>query len=115
MANLTGQPVYQKRQNRPKRGARQPNAEEKRHWHRLLKLPCVVGLTSCSGRITIHHCGTSAGGRKDHMRVIPLCFGHHLGPEGIDGKRMSKRAWQEKYGTETELLEKVNLQLKAHQ
>ena len=45
------------------------------------------------------------------MRVIPLCWNHHLGPEGIDGKRMAKRVWESKYGTEEDLLRKVELSL----
>lgn len=75
----------------------------------IAELGCIVGpSTHCAGRTTIHHCGTGAGGRKDHDKVIGLCWGHHLGPEGIDGQRMSKRAWQAKYGQETALLEKTN-------
>lgn len=62
---------------------------------------------NCSGRITVHHCFTGGGGRKDHDKTIPLCHSHHLGPEGIDGKRMSKRAWQEKYGSEASLMVKT--------
>lgn len=57
------------------------------------------------GRITIHHCGTGAGGRKDHDKVLPLCHEHHQGELGIDGKRMfTKRTWQERYGSEDSLM-----------
>ena len=72
---------------------------------RVAELGCIV--TGCGSPATIHHCGTYMGGGRDHMRVLPLCWEHHLGAEGIDGKRMSKRQWQEKYGYEKELLEKV--------
>lgn len=107
--NLTGRPVYQKGEKRRSRSkARPPNAEEKKHWDRVLALGiCIVGC-GCRGRLTIHHCGTGAGGRKDHMKVIPLCYEHHQGAEGIDGKRMSKRAWQEKYNTEGYYLKKLD-------
>lgn len=103
--NLTGRPVYQKGQKRAS-GARPPTAAEKRHWDAVLKLGCIIG-GECSGRVTIHHCGTGGGGRKDHKKVIPLCWGHHLGADGIDGKRMSKREWQERHGTEAELIARV--------
>lgn len=109
--NLTGRPVYQKGTKQKRRAvARPPNAAERKHWDKLIKLGCVLHTHvnnegfECQGRITIHHCGTGAGGRKDHMRVIPLCMEHHLGAKGIDGKRMSRREWQERYGSEEELL-----------
>lgn len=109
--NLTGRTPYQKgtvRKSHMK--ARRPNAEEKRHWNAVGLLPCIVGPQGCDYRglpVTIHHCGTGAGGRKDHMKVLPLCWEHHLGREGIDGKRMSKRDWQLKYGQEDILLLRV--------
>lgn len=61
--------------------------------------------------MTVHHCFTGGGGRKDHTKTICLCWGHHLGPEGIDGQRMSKRQWQEKYGSEESLLAKTDQHL----
>jgi hypothetical protein len=108
--NLTGRPVYQKGQKRKSRAAaRAPNAEERRHWDRVGKLPCMVGPVNCRGRITIHHTGTGGGGRKNHMKVLPICEHHHLGDEGIDSLagKMSRREWEERFGTEAELLEKL--------
>jgi hypothetical protein len=63
----------------------------------------------CSrGNITIHHCGTSAGGTKNHDKVVPLCWESHLGRYGIDGrKKISKIDWQEKFATEPAMLEAV--------
>lgn len=55
----------------------------------------------------IHHCGTYMGGGRDHMKTLGLCHEHHQGPEGIDGKRMGKRQWEAKYGTEEELLQQT--------
>lgn len=94
--------------------ARQPNAAEKRHWQAIAMLSCIVGPQGCDYRglpVTIHHCATGAGGRKDHMKVLGLCWEHHLGAEGIDGKRMSKREWQAKYGQEDVLLARVSKML----
>lgn len=66
----------------------------------------------CYGRNTIHHCFTGAGGRKNHRKVLPLCVGHHIGPQGIDGRVMSKKKWQAIYGSEQELLDLLDFKLK---
>lgn len=89
--------------------ARPANTAERRHWAAIIDLGCIVGpSTHCNGRLTIHHCGTGGGGRKDHRKVLCLCWGHHQGLEGIDGKQNhTKRSWQEKYGTEIGLMVKT--------
>lgn len=103
--NLTGQPPHQKGQERKRNKA--PTARDRRYWSIVARVGCIVagGPTPCRGPTTINHCFTGGGGRKDHAQVIPLCFEHHLGREGIDGRVMSKRAWQDKYGTEASLIE----------
>ena len=109
--NITGRPVYIK--GARKQGKNVVTVLIRRYWKAVAAVGCIVkGSTPCEGRITIHHCGTGAGGRKDHMKVIPLCWMHHLGPHGIDGKRMSKREWQDKYGTEIVLLKRLERYLK---
>ena len=111
MSNLTGRPVYTKGAGKKPRNA--VTVLIRRYWKAVAAVGCiVVGSTPCEGRITIHHCGTGAGRRKDHRKVLPLCWGHHLGAQGIDGKRMSKRDWQAKYGTETALLKRLERLLK---
>lgn len=83
--------------------------DEEDRFRRLAAMDCCVGPVGCKGRISIHHCFTGSGGRKDHMKTIPLClYGHHLGKKGIDGGVISKKQWQEIYGSEQELLEIVN-------
>lgn len=85
-----------------------PTKAQRKRWDEISLLGCVVGPSStCRGRTTIHHCGTGAGGRKNHDKVIPLCWEHHLGDEGIDGGKISKRQWQAKYGSEVSLMVKV--------
>jgi hypothetical protein len=113
--NINKRPVYQKGLPRKRRLSRRPNAEEKRHMARVASLPCIVGPCGCNYRgrvVTLHHCGTRRGGRKDHMKVIPLCWEHHLGRLGIDGKRISFAEWQRQFGTEEKLLKRVNALLK---
>jgi hypothetical protein len=97
--NLTGLPPYQKS---PKSG-KTKTADEKRHMAEVAKLPCSVGNHECDyfGRtVTLHHCGCGNGGRKDHMKVAPLCWRHHVGDLGINGGKMSRREWESIYGTE---------------
>lgn len=74
-------------------------------WDKLREFGCVI----CRAPAAIHHCFTGAGGRKDHDKVLPLCHYHHQGDQGIH--TLSRRIWEEKYSTETELLEKVRKEL----
>ena len=60
---------------------------------------------------TIHHCGTHMGGGRNNLRVLPLCPAHNQRLEGIDGKAMSKRQWEAKYGTEETFSEKTKVKL----
>jgi hypothetical protein len=94
----------------PKRSKKNkpPTAEQRKRWNEIVKLGCAVKNWECTPRvITIHHCGTEAGGRKDHDKVIGLCFNHHLSKEyGIDGRgKYSKKTWQEHYGSEQHFLD----------
>lgn len=87
-------------------------AVQKKRWAAIIELGCIVGPSPhCEGRMTIHHCFTGGGGRRDHDKTIGLCMGHHTGDDGIDGPRLGKRRWQAKYGTETELLLLTNAML----
>jgi hypothetical protein len=43
---------------------------------------------------------------KNHKKVLGLCWEHHLGREGIDGKIMTRPEWVAKFGTEQELFRK---------
>lgn len=86
---------------------------QRQRWSDIIELGCIVGpVATCGGRLTIHHCGTGAGGRKDHDKVICLCWNHHQGKYGIDGKQIfTKKSWQAHYGTETELIEETERRL----
>lgn len=82
----------------------------------VAQLPCVVIIKEwhsdrpCDGYpVHVHHAKTGAGGRKNHMLVLPLCYNHHQGKEGIH--TMGRKPWQEKFGTEDELLDRVQKQL----
>lgn len=85
-----------------------PTTAQRKRWSRIVEIGCILNNSDCRGRITVHHCGTGAGGRKDHDKTIPLCFEHHLGKNGIDGGTISKRGWQVKYGSEDHFLGLTN-------
>lgn len=83
--------------------ARKPATKaEKLHMAQVAALGCIVN--GCHAPATIHHCGTYMGGGRNHLNVLGLCWEHHLGQNGIDGKKMGKRVWEQKYGSERELL-----------
>ena len=113
--NLTGRPPYQK--GSAKKKSNKATAEQIRYREEKVRpLGCILNLMvgvyhHCQGRTTIHHCGTGGGGRKDHWKIVPLCQSMHTGPGGIDGRVISKKAWQETYTTEGEMLETVERML----
>lgn len=88
------------------------NAAQKRFQIALRELGCRVcrneglGETPASG----HHCETGAGGRKDEWKVIPLCPTHHQGTLGIHvrgGIGLGREKWEERFGTEQELMQQT--------
>lgn len=108
--NLTGRPCYQK--GTAKKKSKNPTAAQRARWEKLRELGCILvhmGIPHiCAGRITIHHCGTGGGGRKNHDEVAPLCQYQHTGKYGIDGRQaISKIDWQKKFCTEDQMLEAV--------
>lgn len=107
MSNLTGRPPYQK--GSAKKKSKDPTAKQRARWERIRALGCILTRLSiphaCGGRITIQHCFTGGGGRKNHDLVVPLCEDYHTGPDGIDGrKNFSKKTWQETFATEHRML-----------
>lgn len=82
---------------------------EKFHMAAVKELPCVV----CGARpVDVHHAGTGMGGRRDHMQILPLCQEHHTGENGIH--KVGRPIWRLAYGTETELLKKIEELLDAN-
>ena len=72
----------------------------------VAQMSCVI----CdSSPVAVHHALTGGGGRKDHMKVLPLCYNHHQGKDGIH--TIGRKVWRDRFGSEIELLEKVDLWL----
>jgi hypothetical protein len=83
---------------------------EKQYMGKVAELGCILckHLNLGETPAELHHprTGTGAGRRASHMDVLPLCFLHHRGNEGLHG--MGRKAFEKYYGiTELELLEKV--------
>jgi len=86
-----------------------PSKKEKKQMNYMAQVyGCVVCRREGHGfaEACIHHLRTGMGMGQRGKLYIPLCWNHHQHPEyGIHG---GSKPWQEKYGTEMELLEYYN-------
>lgn len=85
---------------------------EKEHLNALAELGCIVCLNLGYGKspAEIHHIrhGVGMGQRNNHKNAIPLCHKHHrTGGYGV-ALHAGQKAFEDNYGTESELLECVN-------
>ena len=89
------------------------NKKEKEHLSKVQSLGCLI----CENPETqIHHIrnrgkglgNVGIGNRSSHFETIPLCYNHHQGQFSIHN---NKKAFEKKYGTEREMLEKVREKL----
>lgn len=87
-----------------------PSADQKR-FHNLLCshvgcLPCFIDTGMRNSYVAIHH----VDGRtkpEAHWKVLALCAGHHqdgTGAPGLIAVHPWKRRFEDKYGTQMELL-----------
>lgn len=88
---------------------------ENKHLARVAALGCIVckNLGHEDTPAEIHHCskGTGQAVRADNYHVIPLCAIHHRqGGHGV-AIHSGRKTWEQKYGTEAELLTLVNAEL----
>ena len=80
--------------------------EEKIWMDKVAELGCFV----CQRPATLHHIRNNGTGnvgigkRSSHFEVIPLCYEHHQGNTGI---HMDKKNFENKYGTEKQILDIV--------
>lgn len=78
---------------------------EKAHKEALTGIGCIVcrkefGITD--GPVQLHHLRSGGWGKGDYTTLIPLCYEHHMGDEGIHG--MGTKAFERRYGSQVELL-----------
>lgn len=86
-------------------------AAERRHLGLVAGLGCIVclnnGFPETSAEIHHPRAGQGMGQRASHFDAIPLCHTHHrTGGHGV-AIHAGQKTWEEKYGTERELLEQV--------
>lgn len=89
-----------------------PTAAERRHMARVRRIGCIAclnkGIKTDERDTAIHHVRHNCGIQKrDHMKVIGLCFAHHqFHGQGVsihDGLE----SWEAIHGTEADLLMQV--------
>ncbi|MBA7801832.1 DUF968 domain-containing protein [Citrobacter freundii] len=95
--------------------SRSKNKAEKLHLSRVVDLHCIVCRNEGLGDTPaeIHHCssGTGMSVRADNFHVIPLCHTHHrTGGHGV-AIYAGRQSWENKFGTETELLVQILYEL----
>lgn len=73
-------------------------ASEKRHMDAVGEMPCILSGVK---PIEIHHCGTYMGGKKNHLKTIPLSVKLHA------QRTKQKAAFFCRHGTESDLLKEV--------
>lgn len=89
---------------------------EKAHLNRVAGLGCIVciNLGYPDSPAEIHHIRDEmgAGQRNSHFNTLPLCPNHHRnGGHGV-AIHAGQETFEEKYGTEAQLLAQVNELLK---
>ena len=91
------------------------NKADRIYLSRVAALGCVVcrNLNLGETPAEIHHIrhGQGAGQRAPHKNTLPLCPQHHLhGGFGV-AIHAGQKTWEQKYGTEEELLAQVHREL----
>ena len=86
------------------------NKAEREHMRAVAALGCIVCRNTGfpDSPAECHHIRATAGAgqRSSHFEVIPLCF-HHHSAQAHDGFHNSPKRWQERHGSETDLLSQV--------
>lgn len=58
------------------------------------------------GDVQLHHYRAGGWGKGDYKTLMPLCFHHHTGPDGIH--QLGTRAWERRFDvTQKDLLNLV--------
>ena len=83
---------------------------EKQHMDKVAQLGCII----CGNpEVHLHHIrypGLGMGKRSTNFEVIPLCQPHHQGNLSVHG---SPKLFEEKFGTQKQLLERVLKRIKC--
>lgn len=83
---------------------------EQQHMDKVARLGCIICGNS---EVHLHHIrykGLGMGRKSTNFEVIPLCQPHHQGSFSVHG---SPKEFEQKYGTQKELLERVLKRIKC--
>lgn len=84
---------------------------EREHLNRITSLGCIVCRNNgyYGTPAEVHHIrsGQGMGQRASHYETLPLCPYHHRSGGYGNAFHAGPRIWQEKFGTERELLAQV--------
>ena len=83
---------------------------ERKHKDRLAQMCCKICERLYGphegGNVQLHHLRAGGWGKGDYRTLIPLCFNHHQGEDGIH--TLGTKAWALKFNvTQHELLTEV--------
>ena len=81
---------------------------EKAHKAKVAEMACMICEREYGqhpgGNVELHHIRLNGWGRGDYKTLIPLCFKHHRGDEGIH--HMGTKAWERHFDvSQRDLLE----------
>ncbi len=88
---------------------RRATKAEREHMNRVAAIGCIVcgDMGYQDSQAEIHHIANQ-GTRASHWQTIPLCATHHRNGGFGEAVHQGRRTWEANYGTEKELLAKVN-------
>jgi hypothetical protein len=88
--------------------------QEKIHKEKLSGMGCIVCFhihgPHDPGPVELHHLRSGGWGKGDYRTLIPLCYNHHQGAEGIH--TMGTKAWERHFDVSqqdllTEVMERI--------
>ena len=92
---------------------KRPNKVERERLKTIGEMPCYACFQDGKGEVPseVHHIRkhTGMGLRPSHFDTIPLCSGCHR--TNKISVHLGKREFERRYGTEQEILEKVNREI----
>jgi acyl-CoA synthetase (AMP-forming)/AMP-acid ligase II len=84
--------------------------KESDHMNSVASLGCIACqiIDIPDSPACIHHVREHSG-RRDHFKTLPLCPPHHqTGEGGVTALHKNKKAFENEFGTQEELLEMVD-------
>ena len=72
---------------------------EKAHKAKLADMACMICERLYGqhpgGNVTLHHLRSGGWGKGDYTTLMPLCYNHHQGVDGIH--TLGTKAWEDRF------------------